>query len=255
MPRMLPWLSATGVKCLPSVPLCGVSPRGSYHRNSWSWVKDQDELLQCQLLEGLLETFREGPIRFPPTYRWRPDRGAYMDYRSIDDLKLAYSIHGRDHGAKRATLSSDRAELEPAQTSSHRTPSYTDRVLFHSLEDKEDRLRLLAYDMCETVYGSDHKPICAAFEVTVDMSAVANSTRVLSSLPDYEGLLYMYSIELCNLRFDVEDWSVAQLDRVAMGFPLENEDLLSAEREQSNPLEGVSKTSVHPVSLLSPSMS
>ncbi len=49
-----------------------------------------------------------------------------------------------------------------------RIPSYTDRVLFHSLSDVRHQLHLLAYQMCDGLRGSDHRPVAAAFHLTVN---------------------------------------------------------------------------------------
>jgi hypothetical protein len=47
-------------------------------------------------------------------------------------------------------------------------PSYTDRILFHSLADVRTSLSLLAYELCDTLTGSDHRPVSAAFELKLN---------------------------------------------------------------------------------------
>jgi len=47
-------------------------------------------------------------------------------------------------------------------------PSYTDRILFHSLADVRTSLSLLAYEMCDAVTGSDHRPVSAAFALKLN---------------------------------------------------------------------------------------
>lgn len=42
----------------------------------------------------------------------------------------------------------------------------TDRILFHSLPDIRDDLKVLHYSLCDAILGSDHRPISAAFELT-----------------------------------------------------------------------------------------
>ena len=49
---------------------------------------------------------------------------------------------------------------------SRRTPSYTDRILTHSLPGKAPNLRWRAYDMADYVNLSDHRPVAAAFELS-----------------------------------------------------------------------------------------
>lgn len=40
-----------------------------------------------------------------------------------------------------------------------RRPSYTDRILIHSLPDREERLKVQAYDSCDLMRISDHRPV------------------------------------------------------------------------------------------------
>ena len=49
-----------------------------------------------------------------------------------------------------------------------RTPSYTDRVLSHSLPGQGQLLRLLHYDMNDEIELSDHRPVVATYALTVD---------------------------------------------------------------------------------------
>jgi len=215
----------------------GSSVKRSTEKQSWQWVADQDELIQCQSLERVLEVFEEGPIRFPPTYKWKTDRGTYIDYREVEELKTAFNINGKSYGMSRMG-GGDKGQADTVLSSYH-TPSYTDRILYYSMEDRAPLLNLLAYDMCENVHGSDHKPICAAFELLVDATCKADNEKALTHAEDY-GILFLCSIEICNLRFDVEEWNVNQLDKVTMGFPLASEDLLAAQRAKGKELEMVS---------------
>ena len=49
-----------------------------------------------------------------------------------------------------------------------RPPSYTDRVLWHSMPDQAQHLRPLAYDLCDGMTVSDHRPVAASFRLLVD---------------------------------------------------------------------------------------
>lgn len=49
-----------------------------------------------------------------------------------------------------------------------RVPSYTDRILYHSLADARPNLQLLHYSLCDTITGSDHRAVSAAFGLKVD---------------------------------------------------------------------------------------
>lgn len=57
-----------------------------------------------------------------------------------------------------------------------RVPSYTDRILYHSLADVRSGLQLLNYSMCDAITGSDHRAVSAAFGLQVDR-------RVRSEVP------------------------------------------------------------------------
>jgi hypothetical protein len=48
---------------------------------------------------------------------------------------------------------------EKEDPSKLRPPSYTDRVLMHSLEDRKNRVTIQAYDTCDLVRISDHRPV------------------------------------------------------------------------------------------------
>jgi len=67
-------------------------------------------------------------------------------------LKAAYSIRKKNDGK--------------------RVPSYTDRILYHSMKDVAGRLHLLRYGLCEAITGSDHRPVSAAFALQVDTKVV-----------------------------------------------------------------------------------
>ena len=49
-----------------------------------------------------------------------------------------------------------------------RTYTKQDRILFHSLPDVRPQLQLLAYQMCDALRGSDHRPVAAFFNLSVN---------------------------------------------------------------------------------------
>lgn len=88
--------------------------------------------------------FTEGPITFPPSYRFR--KGAHTrDYSNVSHLKssvytttvvtpppsLEHPTRAGSNGPSTSSLSSS---SQP--TTATRVPSYTDRVLAHSLPGK-----------------------------------------------------------------------------------------------------------------------
>lgn len=119
----------------------------------WKWVYEVDELSLSRRAGVALSGFREGPPTFPPTFKFNPGRSV-EDYTNVSDLRYAYYI---DKCARKATGGSGES----------RPPSWTDRVLYHSLPGMEGMLELEAYDMCDAIVGSDHRPIVAAFRLSL----------------------------------------------------------------------------------------
>lgn len=107
-------------------------------------VEDHDELYQLCRSQQLFHGFQESEITFFPTFR-RIRGQALQEPFDTEVFRRNYSLMA-NHGG-------------------YRVPSYTDRILFSSLAGSQDSLRCLAYDSCETVTTSDHKPVSACFEV------------------------------------------------------------------------------------------
>jgi hypothetical protein len=105
---------------------------------AWSWSEQVDELSQALSQGRVFFGFQEGRLTFPPSFKWCPGR-LVEDFTDVEDLRYAY-----------------RTKLE-GQASETRPPSWTDRVLFHSLPDLRHRLVLRLYDLCEAIIGSDHR--------------------------------------------------------------------------------------------------
>jgi hypothetical protein len=123
---------------------------------SWAWVKAKDVLCQRMAKGGLLHGFCEAPISFPPSFKFRVGGASAEDYTERQVLEAAYVIGPR------------RANAYPQWS-----PSYTDRILVHSLDDVKHRCILGAYDMCdEGPLGliSDHRPLSLALAVMIDTS-------------------------------------------------------------------------------------
>lgn len=83
-------------------------PKKKADQEAWQWIQQYDELSQALTNHQVMHGFIEGPIHFPPSYRW--DRWAdtflVQAFTNVDNLEKAYSlkVKGKD-----------------------RTPSYTDR--------------------------------------------------------------------------------------------------------------------------------
>ena len=128
---------------------------------SWSWIEEYDELSQGLCSNELLCGFTEDSIHFPPSYRWNrhAGKGVTLNFTDVDCLNNAYSI--RVAGGNPF-----------AETTSLRTPSYTDRILSFSLPSKSQKLQSLYYDMMEEVVGGDHKPVIGVFSLGLNRGVI-----------------------------------------------------------------------------------
>ena len=95
-------------------------------QKNWLELLNQDQLLTEMRESGLLHGFKEAPITFPPTYRYKVGGTDYM----------------RDRG---------------------RAPSYTDRILVKSTENSD--IKCTSYEAAETVKTSEHFPVSATFQI------------------------------------------------------------------------------------------
>ena len=154
-----------------SAPSAGTATSSSYSSGAWSeeqleawaWTAEHDELSKLLRDGAALHGFVEGPLCFPPSFRWV--RGAKADYGAGGKTKTGagggafegcYTLHKKSEGAK-----------------GQRPPSYTDRVLLHSLPDLAADLTIDAYDVCEAMAGSDHRPVAATLHLTTSAEAAA----------------------------------------------------------------------------------
>jgi len=153
----------------------------------WDWVRDLDELSRSMREKIVFWGFREGAIQFPPSYRWKRggDPGDYTDAAylqsyayttSVDELNISEETQALDHMESLGSHSLSRqgsSEIEHLKStgggkaSSKRTPSYTDRILSHSLPGRADRLSWRHYDIADAVRLSDHRPVAATLEMLV----------------------------------------------------------------------------------------
>lgn len=66
-----------------------------------------------------------------------------------------------------SSISSNTNQANDEASKKLRPPSYTDRILVHSLDDRRDKLIIQAYDMCDTIRVSDHRPVCMTMRLEV----------------------------------------------------------------------------------------
>ena len=92
----------------------------------WDGLLDADELRAARTSGDAFVGFREGDIRFPPTFK------------VVRQVELEYTRK--------------------------RTPSYCDRILWKSMPGCDGRLQQTTLSSVEAVSTSDHKPVVAAFD-------------------------------------------------------------------------------------------
>ena len=80
---------------------------------------------------------------------------------------LSKKIDHKGDGSKSEKVKVDKPG-KPAKAKNIRPPSYTDRILSHSLEEKKSSLQCIAYSMCHQVQCSDHRPVTAVFSLEVN---------------------------------------------------------------------------------------
>jgi hypothetical protein len=73
-----------------------------------------------------------------------------------------------------------------------RPPSYTDRVLCHSLPGQGRDLTITKYELCEAMSGSDHRPVAALIDLHVGEG--------VTSLDSSGGGLCEPGLHICKVR-------------------------------------------------------
>lgn len=104
--------------------------------------------------------------------------------------------------------------------------SYPDRVLARSMEDRAGLLRLSGpYGLVPSATGSEHRP------VTLTAHLLPQPTTRPSSSGGARGReLWVCHVELCNFRFDADDWAALDVTGLSLVYPLPTEDPLAHER-------------------------
>lgn len=110
-------------------------------RREWVKLSAADTLAAERKCGRALYGFEEGPLQWPPTFKYNRQKDADED--------------GFTEG-------------NPFNTK--RVPSYTDRVLYHSLPCLKNKLTLKYYRSCQSVTSSDHKPVLSLFSLKLGIS-------------------------------------------------------------------------------------
>jgi hypothetical protein len=130
-------------------------------KGAWSSVLRADELRVIMEDGDAFCGFDEPMPCFPPTYKRKKgdDDGDCGDY--TDPLKIiqGYTNTGEVQELSRKLSGASDPSEESARVAATklRPPSYTDRVLMHSLPDRQRRLTVQGYDFCDQLRVSDHR--------------------------------------------------------------------------------------------------
>jgi hypothetical protein len=128
--------------------------------------------------------FEEPMPCFPPSYKRKKGDidGDCGDYTDPLQIIQGYTNTGEVQELDVSRLSE--AEVVQAKqkiaAKKLRPPSYTDRVLVHSLPDRIDRLTVQSYDFCDRLRVSDHR----AVSMTVRLEVRKNSELCVDLVPD-----------------------------------------------------------------------
>ncbi len=151
------------------LPIYIPEKEGSTVKSGWNTLMSFDELSQMLGNSVVFTGFAESRIRFPPSYRRkRGEEGECGDYTDTAKVSGAFTtqIAGENE----------------AETTGLRPPSYTDRIISHSLEDKVDFLRKGPYELCDAIKGSDHRPVSQSFFLKVN-SAMWGAASIGDLIP------------------------------------------------------------------------
>eukprot|EP00164_Ancoracysta_twista_P004590 GFYU01006197.1.p1 GENE.GFYU01006197.1~~GFYU01006197.1.p1 ORF type:complete len:888 (-),score=155.44 GFYU01006197.1:53-2716(-) len=190
---------------------------------AWAKLMKYDELQDQMAKKSVFTHFEEGNVRFPMTYRReRGVDGECADYTDVDEVTNCYTTTVKEKDG----------------TTTDRTPSFTDRVLYHSLPDVGSELRLLQYSQCEFIRPSDHNPVFAVFDLDiadVDDDTSSDWTRLTPfeitleemgltwhmAVTEETGTNYIVENLVCVLPLPSEDPDVAvrKLDDLMQSMP------------------------------------
>jgi len=174
------------------------------------------------------------------------------DYTDSKQLMNAYTTNVKENAATEiAAYQNDIDEEKQRQKSGEemqsavlkklklgeRTPSYTDRVLYHSLPGYETSITPGSYELCDHVVMSDHRPVCATFNIAVDekISPVGGDGggeggESLYKSVDREAGRVVFRLSFSDIRVNNKNDDL-EYDVVQVLFPLPNEDVLLSQRK------------------------
>ena len=176
----------------------------------WIEVSKDDELRQLLELTDFLHGFVEPLPCFPPSYKRKKGAdGDCGDYTDPKIIKEGFSnIGDLDEDRLTSTETSDSPNVIPAgieritlterkkMKKKLRPPSFTDRILIHSLHNK--KLEVKCYEICDQIRLSDHRP------VSMTLTMEADKTFIPINSEEGAGTTGMLLCSLCITNIDIK---------------------------------------------------
>jgi CRP-like cAMP-binding protein len=152
---------------------------------------NHDQLTKARVQNEVFPGFKESAIFFPPTFRREIGSEILRNDVSLETLRKCYTTQIQ----------------EPNGTYTKRTPSYTDRILWREVKDKEDNAGLLGELVCEqytcvdSVRTSDHSPVFARMRLVLPSSTELTDWDRISGNAPFGALSYFTVASLVKSRF------------------------------------------------------
>jgi hypothetical protein len=99
------------------------------------------------------------------------------------------------HKSKDSTKAEKGGKPAKAKAKNIRPPSYTDRILSHSLDEKRASLQCIGYNMCHQVLCSDHRPVSAVYSLEVNDNTKGALQSLSMNVELFEVLMQNFKIE------------------------------------------------------------
>jgi len=133
---------------------------------AWSDFQTMDELSKAMSSQNVFYGFKEAPISFPPSFRRK--RGEAGDCGDYSDLAVLNNAFTTTVASDEDFEGKDEAQKIEILKKNARPPSYTDRILLYSMDDREKAIQMGPYELCDNLTASDHRPIALACTLAID---------------------------------------------------------------------------------------
>ena len=180
-------------------------------RGAWSSVLRADELRAIMADGDAFSGFEEPMPCFPPSYKRKKgdEEGDCGDYTDPLRVIQGYTNTGevQELDVSRLTEAQVTQAKQKIAAKKLRPPSYTDRVLVHSLPDRTDRLTVQSYDFCDRLRISDHRAVSMVVRLEVNSAVMfQNHTPVTTGAtsevqidPSKEPKFQLYELTISGL--------------------------------------------------------